>query len=362
MSEHWRGMPALPNRARGRRIGREGQRVPLTIKDIAALARVSTGTVSKTLNNAPGVGAETRRRILKLVTDLDFHPNASAQSLAARRTDNIGVVIPHTGSYSMAGAYWPILLTSITEQAAARNLNVLLSTARSEEDVDSAYKSVLRGRRVDGLIVGAEQFGLKQLAELLVKDFPFVMVGRGALAGHFHVDVDNAGGAAAMTRHLLSLGHRSTVILAGPEHLPSASDRVEGYRQAIVEAGLTPRVCHCVYQTEAAAQETVDGLLRGDSRPTALFVAAGDFVAPALRAIARLGLAIPSDLAFATFDDHPLYQLFSPAITAVSQPIHDLGQAAVEMLFTLMDGRTPEPASRVLPTRLVVRASGGAPR
>jgi LacI family transcriptional regulator len=354
-------VPAKRGREAGQDDHDEERRMALTIKDIAALAKVSTGTVSKTLNDAPGVGAQTRQRILKLVADLNFQPNASAQSLAARRTGNIGVVIPHTGGYSMASAFWPILLTSITEQAAARSLNVLLSTARSEEDVDSAYKSVLRGRRVDGLIVGAEQFGLKQLAELLVKDFPFVMVGKGALTGHYFVDVDNAGGAAEMTRHLVDLGHRAIVMLAGPEHLASACERVEGYRAAVVAAGLEPRVHHCAYQAQAA-QETVDALLRSGSRPTALFVAAGDLVTPALRAIARSGLALPSDLALVAFDDHPLYEFFRPAITAVDQPIHDLGQAAVELLFTLMDGRTPERASRVLPTRLVVRASCGARR
>ncbi len=340
----------------------EERRMSITIKDIAAMAKVSTATVSKALNDAPGVGAETRKRILKLVEDLDYHPNASAQSLAARKTDNIGIVIPHTGSYSMASAYWPVLLTSITEKAAARNINVVLSTARSEEDVDSAYKSILRGKRVDGLIVGAEQFGLKQLAELLVKDFPFVMVGKGALAGHYYVDVDNAGGAAEMTRHLVGLGHREIAMLAGPERLPSADERVAGYRAAVAAAGLEPRVCHCAYQSETTAQQTVDELLRSASRPTALFVAAGDLVSPALRAISGLGLVIPSDLALAAFDDHPLYEVLTPAITAVSQPVRDLGQAAVELLFTLMDGRTPEQPTRVLPTRLVVRASCGARR
>jgi LacI family transcriptional regulator len=337
------------------------RRGSLTIKDIAALARVSTGTVSKTLNDAPGVGAATRQRILKLIEDLDFHPNASAQSLAARRTGNIGVVIPHTGSYSMATAYWPILLTSITEKAAARNMNVLLSTARSEEDVDSAYKSVLRGKRVDGLIVGAEQFGVKQLAELLVKDFPFVMVGKGALISHYYVDVDNKGGAQAMTEHLIGLGHRGIAFLGGPEHFPSVKERLEGYLTAISGAGLEPRVRHCAYHTEAA-QSRVEELLRSSPRPTAIFVAAGDLVAPALRVFSRLGVAIPGDVALVAFDDHPFYEHFSPAITAVSQPIHELGQVAVEILFTLMDGQTPEQANRVLPTRLVIRASCGSRR
>ncbi len=339
----------------------EERRMSITIKDIAAMAKVSTATVSKALNDAPGVGAETRKRILKLVEDLDYHPNASAQSLAARKTDNIGIVIPHTGSYSMASAYWPVLLTSITEKAAARNINVVLSTARSEEDVDSAYKSILRGKRVDGLIVGAEQFGLKQLAELLFKGFPFVMVGKGALLTHYYVDVDNTGGAHAMTTHLLDLGHRRIALLAGPEHYPSVGDRVEGYRAAMAAAGLEPRVHHCAYHA-GIETEPLRQLLRLEPRPSALFVAAGDLVTAALRTTSELGLSIPADLALVAFDDHPYYEFFSPAITAVSQPIHDLGEAAVELLFALMDGQEPEQTSRVLPTKLVIRASCGAAR
>ena len=340
-----------------RRSERRGAQ--LTIKNVAAMAQVSTGTVSKVLNDAPGVGAETRKRVRTLIRDLNFHPNASAQSLAGRPTHNIGVVIPHTGSYSMASAYWPTLLTSITEQAAARSLNVLLSTATSEEDVDSAYKSVLRGRRVDGLIVGAEQFGAKQLAELLLKEFPFVVVGKGTLLTHYFVDVDNAGGAAAMTRHLVDLGHRQIVMLAGPQHYPSVKDRVAGYGAVMAAAGLEPRIHHCAYHTEIAADE-IRQVLRPERRPVALFVGAGDLVIPALRVAAELGRSIPSDVALVTFDDHPFFEHFAPAITAVSQPIHDLGEAAAGLLFAVMDGREPEPPSCVLPTRLVVRASCGA--
>jgi DNA-binding LacI/PurR family transcriptional regulator len=337
----------------------EGRGTPITIKGIAAMAHVSTGTVSKVLNDAPGVGAETRKRIRKLIRDLNFHPNASAQSLAGRPTHNIGVVIPHTGSYSMASAYWPILLTSITDQAAARNLNVLLSTARSEEDVDSAYKSILRGRRVDGLIVGAEQFGAQQLAELLLKEFPFVVVGKGSLLTTYWVDVDNAGGALAMTRHLLDLGHRRIVLLAGPPHYPSVRDRVSGYTSAMVGAGLEPYVHHCEYHTESVA-EAVRRVLRAETGPFALFVGAGDLVIPALRVAVELGRSIPSDLALVAFDDHPFFEQFSPAITAVSQPIHALGEAAAELLFAVMDGHEPSPPVRVLPTRVVVRRSCGA--
>jgi DNA-binding LacI/PurR family transcriptional regulator len=333
-------------------------RMPITITDVAKLAGVSKGTVSKVLNDAPGVRAQTRERILKVIEDLNYEPNASAQSLAAKRTDSVGVIFPHTGGYTMSSAFWPILLTSITDKAAARNLTVVLSTARSEEDVDSAYRSILRGRRVDGLIVSAEQFGQKQLAELLLKGFPFVMVGRSRFISHYYVDVDNAGGASNMTKHLIEMGHRRIVMLAGPEHFPSVQERVEGFRTTMAAAGFEAQVHHSSYQADVAARK-VEGLLAARPRPTALFVAAGDLTTAALGTASGLGLSVPSDLALVTFGDHPFYAYFSPAITAVSQPIHELGEAAVDLLFTLMDGREPERASCILPTTLVIRQSCG---
>lgn len=331
----------------------------LTIRDIAALAKVSKGTVSRVLNDGPGVGEVTRKRVLKLINDLDYQPNAAAQGLAAKRTFNIGVIIPHTGNYSMASAYWPVLLTAITDKAAEKNFNVLLSTARSEEDVDSAYRSILRGRRVDGVIVSAEQFGQKQLAELLFKGFPFVMVGRSSFTSHYSVDVDNVGGAAEMTSHLIGRGHRDIAILAGPEHFPSVMGRVAGYQTAMSAAGLKPRVRHCSYFTDAAA-ECVKSLLAERPAPTALFVAAGDLATPAIRAAAELRLTIPGDLALVVFDDHPFYEFFSPALTAMSQPIQALGQAAADLLFALIDGQQPDSGSRILPTKLVIRRSCGS--
>jgi LacI family transcriptional regulator len=338
-----------------------GTRAHLTIRDVAALAGVSQGTVSKVLNEAPGVGPDTRARVLQVIRDLDYHPSASARSLVARKTGSIGVVIPHTGGYSMASAYWPVLLTAVTERAAERGLNVVLSTSRSEEDVDSAYQSILRGRRVDGLIVGAEHFGQKQLVELLFKGFPFVMVGKSPFVSHWHVDIDNTGGARMMAEHLVSLGHRRVAMLAGPPDLPSVQERVEGYRSAVAAAGLEPIVWHTSYHDESAARSLREHLAAGPP-PTALLVGAGDLVAPALRVARERDLSIPRDLALGAFDDHPYYEHFSPPVTAVVQPIHDLGEAAFDVLDRLMGaGEAPGPRGRTLPVRLVVRRSCGAP-
>ena len=102
----------------------------MTIKDIAEMAHVSKGTVSRVINGVTGVGDDTRRRVLKLIESLDFHPNASARGLAARKTNTMGFVIPHTGKYTLTSTFWPVFLTVVTQEAAARGINVLLSTAQ----------------------------------------------------------------------------------------------------------------------------------------------------------------------------------------------------------------------------------------
>jgi DNA-binding LacI/PurR family transcriptional regulator len=333
----------------------------VTIRDIAEMAKVSKGTVSRVLNEGPGVGKDTRQRVLKLIESLDFHPNASARGLAARRTNTIGFVIPHTSRYSMTSTFWPVLLTTITEQAATRGINVLLSTTRSEDDVDSAFRAILRGRRIDGAIVGAEQVGERQLAELLMKNIPFVMVGKRPHVTPWCVDVDNAAGARMATEHLMGMGHSSIAMLAGPVHLPYVQDRVRGFQQAMSAKGLDGSlILHCPYQTEEvirAARQALDG----SHQTTAIFLAAGDLVLGTLKACHELDRAVPEDLSLVSFDDHPFFAHFSPAITAVSQPLEEMGRAAVDMLFQLMDGKEPPRRAVVLPPLLVERGSCAAP-
>jgi LacI family transcriptional regulator len=163
-----------------------------------------------------------------------------------------------------------------------------------------------------------------------------------------------------MTRHLVELGHRHIAMLAGPEDLVYVQERVEGFRAAMAEGGLEPRVYHCPYDP-ASAKRCVKEMLCEPPRMTALFTAAGDLTTVALAAVREMQLAVPCDLSLVAFDDHPFYEYFSPPITAVSQPIHALGQAALEMLFVLMEGGEPETRGRILPTQLVIRGSCGSP-
>lgn len=334
----------------------------ITINDIAKLANVSKGTVSRVINGAPGVGDKTRQRILKLIKELDYEPNASAQGLATKRSYNIGVIIPHTSKFSMSSSYWPFLLTAINEQAVERGYNILLSTAQSEDDIDSAYRLILKGRRVDGLIIGAEQFGEKQLAELLLKDFPFVMIGNSSIISHYYVEVDNLGGAEQMTEYLINQGHKNIVFLAGPKVYPYVQERVKGFKQAMSKAGLAPdHVFHCEYDSLIAKEKSKE-ILQANPQTTAFFAAAPGLVLGVLRAAYEMGYNIPDDLSLVSFDDHPFYGYLSPGITAVNQPIDELGKEAANQLFLLMDRKLPKEKGVIFPTKIIVRESCKAPK
>ncbi len=332
-------------------------RQKITITDVAEMAHVSKVTVSRVLNGAPVVGEKTRQRILKLIDSLDFQPDAFAQGLASHRTNTLGFVIPHTGSYAHTSTFYPLFLTSVVQEAAAHGMNVLISTATDETDADSAFRAILRGRRINGVIVGAEQFGGAQLKELLTRNVPFVMIGRSGFAPTHYVDVDHIAGARAAAEHLVANGHDRIAILAGPRTLPYVDDRVRGVVDVYRERGLpSPAVVHCTYEAREATVAVQD-TLRRETDVTAIFAAAGDFVAPLFRACAGMGRSIPHDLSLVAFDDHPLFELLTPAITAVAQPVDEIVMAAVKMLLDLIAGKQPEREAVVVTPGLVLRAS-----
>ena len=147
---------------------------------------------------------------------------------------------------------------------------------------------------------------------------------------------------------------------AGPEGLPWVQERAEGYCSAMREAGLEPLVRYCAFHTGTEeARACLRELLKAGSRVSAICTGAGDLTAVVLAVARDLDIRMPGDLALAGFDDHPYYEFLSPPVTAVSQPIFDLGRTALEILFLLMDGKEPEARGHILPTRLVVRGSCG---
>ncbi len=329
----------------------------LTINDIAELAQVSKGTVSKALNGQPGVGKATKERILKLVKQLDFHPNSAAQALASNKTENLGFFIPHMAHNTIGGSYWSAITAGILEKANEMGYNILLFTIAEGGDLNSAYNLLLKRKRVDGFIVGTELLDSKAINALYVSEIPFVMLGQNSQLQHYNVDVDNHKGAYDITQYVINRGYKKIAFLSPLETYSYSKSRIQGYKDAMSDSELD---FSYVTTSKYEKEETIKAIERVlDRNPDALIVGAGgEFIFDAIDELNRLEVKIP-DFGLAAFDDYVFMDYITPKITTVGQPFEELGASAVEMLCQIINKGAPDQDQIVHSTKIVPRKSCG---
>ena len=326
----------------------------VTMREVARQAGVSVATVSRVFNASGPVGEATREQVLQTAGRLRYVPNGTARSLTTSTTETVGVLLPN-----LYGDFYSELIRGAESAARAARYHVLLTSVHDGPDEFVAALRTLAGR-VDGLVVMSPDLGADTLRKNLPAGLPAVVLGA-AVDGHAAVEIDNAAGAAAMTGHLVGLGHRRIAHLAGPEGNADAEARRAGYLAALAEAGLDadPALVLGGAFTEASGYAAVGPFLALADRPTALFAANDAMAIGALRALREAGLDVPADVALAGFDDVPVARYVTPALTSVHVPIDEMGARAVGAVLAAVrqsDGR----GSVTLPTRLVVRESCGS--
>lgn len=330
----------------------------VTIRDVAREAGVSVATVSRAFNNSGPVKDATRQRIRTVAQRINFLPNSTARSLSTRRTHTIGVLLP-----DVYGEFFSEVIRGIDQTVQRHGFHVLISSSHNEPDEVEAAVRAMRGR-VDGLILMASGLDATTLSQNLPDRAHVVLINANHDASQYDtLTIDNFGGAHAMTRHLLRLGHREIRMIRGGERNRDASERAKGFRAALEQAGTKCRDEWVVPGdfTEASGYRAAQMLLAGTVRPTAIFAANDSMAVGALRAVREAGLRIPEDVAVVGFDDIPIAEYMSPALTTVRVSIALLGAKAAERLFTSMaaQGRSDR-KHEVLPTELVIRSSCGA--
>ncbi len=331
----------------------------LTINQIAELAQVSKGTVSKVLNGHRGISDSTRERILKLVKQLDYHPDASARALALQKTGVLGFLIPHEAATSLTGNYWTSMLSGTSQRAAQAGYNLLVLTPPHEGDLQGALNHILKRSTVDGLIIGSELLDRDSLSELVLRKVPFVLLGRNPDFDHFSVDIDSVQGTTLMIRHMAAQGYRKIGALLGPAHYPYSRERLDAYQRTLSEAQLTwTASAHSDYRSDSIRRSLLS-LLESHPDMDALFLASGgDFLLDTLRILRERGIELPR-FGLGVFDDYPFMELLSPAITAIRQPLFEAGEEAVTLLLQLIQKTLPASRLVTLPTTLVSRESCG---
>lgn len=336
----------------------------ITIERIAELAEVSRSTVSRVLNNHPNVRSNVRLRVLQVMSDYEYTPHAAARSLAGSRTDTINLLVPRTVGVVFAEPFFSSIIESVAETCSNLGYFLMLSMITSDME-QSFYNRVLRGRNIDGVILASNDID-DPILPLLIKDcVPLVLIGRHPYLQTLScIDAENREGARQAVAHLIGLGHSRIGTITGPLQMEAALARRNGYKQALLEAGIpiSPTLIAHGDFTQESGYRAMQRLLCMEPRPTAIFAASDVMADGALRAIREAGLAVPDDLALVGFDDSPLAQYSTPPLTSVRQPLAEMGAAAVRALITQIRNPDPPTTQMYLPTTLVVRQSCGAHR
>lgn len=328
-----------------------------TIKDVAAKAGVSTGTVSNVLTGRPSVRPAVAARVREAMVGLDYSPNGVARSLRGKRTRTVGLVVPDN-----ANPFFAETSRAIEHACAAAGFALMLCNTGRSLDREAAAIELLLEKRADGIIVATSD-NPRALAQVVAAGVPLVVIDHDAtgLAADA-VLVDHRRGGELAARHLVALGHRRLACITGlPAH--ANATRIRGFRAVLAEAGVDlPDAAVRESDTHAeGGYRAARDLLARDPAITAIF-AANDLVAlGVVRASHDLGRPVPGRLSVVGYDDIGLAAQVLPRLTTVRQPLAEIGRRAIEVLVHRLADRGGPAERWVLPVELVARESTGPP-
>lgn len=330
-----------------------------TLEEVAALAGVGRGTVSRVINDAAGVKESTRRTVQRAIAELGYVPNLAARSLAGRRADAVALVMTEPDWRMFGEPFFSEIVRSVGDALTDTKVQLLLTLVRTDAE-RRRFVEYARGGRVDGVMlmsVHAEDALPDMLAEV---GLPTVLLGRrSGDEGVTYVDADNAGGARSAVTHLLKTGRRSVATVTGPLDMYVAQCRLRGYREALQRAGAESRPSWIVegdFSEDSGRRATAE-LLERAPEIDAVFAASDTMAAGALYALRATGRRVPEDVAVIGFDDFPLAQHTDPKLTTVRQPLEDIGRTMVRLLLEEMEDSAPAWRHVILRTELVLRGS-----
>lgn len=325
-----------------------------TIVDVARSAGVSTATVSRVLNNRPGVDAGLETRVRETIRELGYQPSRAARTLRTHKTP-VWALIVADGT----GPFFAEVTHGVEDVAFASDYLLVLCNANEDPAKERAYMDLAVAEEVGGVVLTPAS-RRTDLSPLIAAGIPVVLVDRTLRTRYADsVIVDNVSGAFEAVAHLLAGGYERVACITGPHDTTTGDRRYVGYCEAMAAAGreVDRSLVRVADFREAGGRRAMRALLDQERRPDAVFVANQSMAVGALQVIDEAGLEIPNDIGIVSFDDMSWSTLLRPPLTAVAQPAYDLGVESARMLLRRLEGYSGAPQVITLLPTLVVRGS-----
>ncbi|MFD1177960.1 LacI family DNA-binding transcriptional regulator [Paenibacillus puldeungensis] len=339
----------------------------VTIREVARRAGVSISTVSRALSGQQRVRAENLRKVQQIVNQIEFCPSAVAKSLVSRTANAICLVLPKPTAKWVSNPFFMELIRGIVARANRSNYDIIISSGASEQEELKEVSRLFRGGRVDGAILLSSRKEDAVIDFMKMNGYPFVLIGRSdKYDGIWSVDTDNRAAAGGAVNHLVTMGHKRIGFVSGPSNLVVSVDRMEGYKRALRENGLTWHP-EWVFEGELllnSGYRSLSYFMNQPDRPTALVVYDDLVALGVIRALNKLEIKVPDDLALVSFNNIPLAELSIPPISSIDIGIYHLGDTAAQVFIQNMQHANSEfggPKRLIIPHELIVRESSMIP-
>ncbi len=331
-----------------------------TIKDIARLCGVSVTTVSRVLNNkTKSIGKDTVIKVQNKIDELGYRPNSIARSMITGKSHTIGLVIPDNSN-----PFFAELARRVEDIGFKKGYSVILCNTDNDEEKESAYINTLISRQIDGIAYISFGSSCDTTARLRKTSLPFVEVGHNIIGSKYgSVPIDYQNGGYIATKHLIKMGHKRIGCISGGHAFRHNEQRLDGFRQAMNEAGLEVRNDLIVagdFRMDGG-ERVMNQLLELPKPPTAVFAFNDMMAFGAIRAVKSAGLSVPDDISIVGYDNTSFGQISDPSLTTVDHPVSKIAEIIMDMLFSNMNSGTESsdsfPSDVVIIPSLVQRDS-----
>jgi len=326
------------------------------INDVVRLSGVSKSTVSRVINNYPHIAPEKRARVLKVIDEIGYIPNKSAQRLRGQITTTVGVIVPR-----IVNPFFSYLVESIEKEGYQRGYQTLIFQSHEDSEREIGFLNLLKHKQVDGVIMTAYENDWECISSYL-KYGPIVMCNEYISENIVPmVRIDQLAASYEAVKHLIECGHRKIAYCTGGLFSTAGkdNDRNQGYQKALKEAGIdiNPNWILIKRHTIEDGRKVLHQILDMSNRPTAVFTGSDEVAAGIIKEARNQGMRIPEDLAVFGFDDQPLAKLLTPELTTIRQPVSEMGQKAMNILIQHISGKNNEAKVHTLPYELIIRGS-----